>query len=679
MTNPFKGKRFTTASMWDEDEEFVQFHVELMGGYYTRSYEEPIDYLVFDPNNDFKTYALNEARYAVAKGKRIDIISFADFQGIAYEYIMKKRNSEGRTNIEGKEFFGFSELTEIEIPEGATFIGDYAFYMCESLTEIYIPSSVKVIGKGAFQGCCNLKCVKLSEGIVKIEESAFNTNPICKTDSSRIGGLGGPMRNWSLERGKLESVTLPDSIKSIGKEAFAQCRELKEITLPPHLEEIGVCAFDRSAVQKYYIYDSTKGDKSNLWHSENEENDYRHYYYNFQVAVLSQETGTVKYVVPMYSDGTKDMMKCLSDGWNSDNGEFDFDKLNAYFSKIKNPEIKAKIADCMMSNVGSMPEERLKIYHAYLKRTAKKRETKQQNDSDFEVKGSKLIRYKGNDTIVEVPDGITEIGEQAFCENKVIKEIILPESVTTMETDRRSESHAFAWCNNLEVINLPDALVNMPDGILSGTEDNGKLQYNKFDNGLYLGNKKNPYVCLVKTINKDIEEIIVPDSCRIICTYAFDDCPNLENISLPDSIVQIEDEGFHSKWNPRKDVYLRRNLNMNMPKGYLRRADKLPSTFTYDLVTTKWRDEVEIEDFAWLYIYQSSKNLDDVCERKMKSDPNRAAKEMALALKQFPKKAGFKKAAGFVSAYKDEIDNDIAHSLYAGTVISKSKDAIDLS
>lgn len=679
INNLFREKVISTASLWDEEEEFVQHHVLLMGGYYSGSFGESIDYLVFDPKNDFKTEPLNKARDTISRGGQIEIITFAEFQGFVYEYIMQKRNIEGKKNIESKEFYGFSELTEIEIPEGASYIGDYAFCMCENLIEVHIPASVSVIGKGAFQGCYNLRHVTIGDGVVEIKESAFNTFPIWKNDASRTSGFGTPMQNISIDKkSKLESVLLPDSLKVIGKESFANCIELKEITLPPNLEEIGEFAFYGSGIQKYYIYDSAKGEKRNLWHSESGDGDFRHYYYNFQVAVLSKDTRTVKYVVPMYSDATWGMMECLSKAWNNENGEFDFDKLSAYFSKIKKPETKAKIAECMVQENKTMPGESLKAYESYLKRTAKKREKDRLKDPAFEIKGKKLINYIGNESTVTVPAGITEIGDKVFCSNKNIREIILPEGLISIETDIRSESSAFAWCENLEKLILPDSLTNMPDGSLRGVENQDKIQYNQYDNGLYLGNEKNPYVCLVKTVSKNINKIIVPEGCRIICAYAFDDCKDLKNISLPDSIVRIEDEGYTSKWNPRKDVYLRRELKMNMPTNYLRRADKLPSTFTYDLITTKWRDEVTIEDFTWLYLYQSSKTLDEICAKKMKADPNTAVKEMVKALKQTPKKASYKKAAEFTSKFKDQIELPTAKVLYEGAVSAKSKDAADL-
>ncbi len=41
----------------------------------------------------------------------------------------------------------------------------------------------------------------------------------------------------------LESIVIPDSIKSIDEEAFSNCENLKNITLPDSIESIGDCVF----------------------------------------------------------------------------------------------------------------------------------------------------------------------------------------------------------------------------------------------------------------------------------------------------------------------------------------------------------------------------------------------------------------------------------------------------
>ena len=61
----------------------------------------------------------------------------------------------------GKNAFGSSGLTSIEIPDAVTTIEDNAFSGCIGLTSIEIPDLVNSIGKRAFSGCSNLMEVKV--------------------------------------------------------------------------------------------------------------------------------------------------------------------------------------------------------------------------------------------------------------------------------------------------------------------------------------------------------------------------------------------------------------------------------------------------------------------------------------------------------------------------------------
>lgn len=47
---------------------------------------------------------------------------------------------------------------------------------------------------------------------------------------------------------------------------------------------------------------------------------------------------------------------------------------------------------------------------------------------DFEIKDGVLVRYNGNDSDVTIPEGVTEIGNLAFCMTGV-ENVIIPDGV----------------------------------------------------------------------------------------------------------------------------------------------------------------------------------------------------------------------------------------------------------
>ena len=156
------------------------------------------------------------------------------------------------TSIGNYAFRGCSGMTELTLPNSVTSIGDYAFVDCSGLTELTLPNSVTSIGESAFIGCSGLEKITVDGGN-KRYDSRDNCNSIIDTETNTlIAGcknsvIPNSVRSIGYEAFRgcsgLTKLTLPDSVTSIGNYAFSDCSGMTELTLPNSVRSIGDYAF----------------------------------------------------------------------------------------------------------------------------------------------------------------------------------------------------------------------------------------------------------------------------------------------------------------------------------------------------------------------------------------------------------------------------------------------------
>ena len=86
---------------------------------------------------------------------------------------IKADDLDGCTAIKQYAFCNYICLTNITLPSSVTSIDTWAFADCVSLTSIILPNSLTNIGENAFYGCNKLRNITLPEGLITIGESAF--------------------------------------------------------------------------------------------------------------------------------------------------------------------------------------------------------------------------------------------------------------------------------------------------------------------------------------------------------------------------------------------------------------------------------------------------------------------------------------------------------------------------
>ena len=135
-----------------------------------------------------------------------------------------------------------------------TSIGKYAFYKCSGLTSVTIPNSVTSIGISAFYNCSGLTSVTIGNSVTSIGNSAFSN---CSGLISIIVDESNP--SFSSIEGILynndattliycpitkKTVTIPNSVTSIGYSAFSGCSGLTSVTIPNSVTSIGQRVFE---------------------------------------------------------------------------------------------------------------------------------------------------------------------------------------------------------------------------------------------------------------------------------------------------------------------------------------------------------------------------------------------------------------------------------------------------
>lgn len=187
----------------------------------------------------------------------------------SYEsYIKKIVVGDGVTSIGNYAFDNFDSLTSVTIGDSVTTIGNGAFRSCGSLTSVTIPNSVTSIGASAFSSCTGLTSVAIPDSVTTIGNSAFSStgyyndtnnwaNNVLYINNHLIEAGTNISGDYEIKEGtvtiasyafyectSLESITIPNNVKSIDDGVFEGCTSLVSITISDSVISIGKCAFD---------------------------------------------------------------------------------------------------------------------------------------------------------------------------------------------------------------------------------------------------------------------------------------------------------------------------------------------------------------------------------------------------------------------------------------------------
>ena len=160
---------------------------------------------------------------------------------------------EGITRIGDQSFTVYFTLSEITLPESLTSIGHYAFAHSDELIRINIPKNADTINPTAFSNCDNL-----------VELLVDSLNPYySEKDSVLFNKDQTVLICYPDNHG--EEYIIPETVTTIGSNAFWHSNNLRRITIPDHVTAIGTQAFDMSFIVSVVLPDSLSSIESNAF------------------------------------------------------------------------------------------------------------------------------------------------------------------------------------------------------------------------------------------------------------------------------------------------------------------------------------------------------------------------------------------------------------------------------
>ena len=490
------------------------------------------------------------------------------------------------TKIGENAFRDRTELTSVTIPDGVTYIVDCAFFGCTLLETVTIPNSVTDICWRAFYDCVSLKEVTIPASVTNIQDYAFgyyydsDSSETKKVDGFKINYVKNTYGHYyatengftdeaclltnELNDGTLEiskyagnsaTCVIPGEINGkkvtkIGDNAFIDCTELTSVTIPDGVTSIDEAAFlCCTSLTSVTIPDSVTSIKSKAF---------------FKCTSLKSVT------IPASVTNIGDYALGYYEIYNTDSCEWEMYKVDGFkINYVKNTyghmyAFKNGFTDeaCLLTN--ELDDGTLEI-------------TKYAGNSatcviPSEIDGKKVTEigdsaFKGCTelTSITIPDGVTGIGNKAFSDCTSLETVTIPASVTYVRdsafygcTSLKSVTipesvtyiggYAFAECYSLKYADIPANVSGIglsPFCNCRSLEniniDEANKWYTTVDGVLY---DKDKTELINYPAGKKDSSYVIPEGIRTIREKAFYGCLNLCELTIPDSVTEIESGAF---------------------------------------------------------------------------------------------------------------------------------------
>ena len=170
------------------------------------------------------------------------LISLDEFAFMDCQKLQEIRLPKSLKTLGRGTFAGCHALPEIELPEDLETVGEGALMNCLSLTSVVIPASVTEMGDRPFSGDWALKTVEIKGNVPRLSNSSFHECDALQ-EVLITGSVGTIGDDAFMDLDSLERVQIASGLKTIGRRAFWLCDNLTTVSLPDGVTSIGEEAF----------------------------------------------------------------------------------------------------------------------------------------------------------------------------------------------------------------------------------------------------------------------------------------------------------------------------------------------------------------------------------------------------------------------------------------------------
>ncbi len=150
---------------------------------------------------------------------------------------------------------------------------------------------------------------------------------------------------------------------------------------------------------------------------------------------------------------------------------------------------------------------------------------------EFEIHDGVLTKYHqyGSKSSVEIPQGVTSIGEGAFSNRKILRAVTIPYGIISIGKE------AFLLCNNLTSITIPNSVTSIGESAFDCCRE---LTSVTIPYGVTFIEKRTFFGC------NNLTSITIPNSVTSIGESAFKGCGKLTSITIPNGVTSIGESAF---------------------------------------------------------------------------------------------------------------------------------------